>query len=231
VQPMTQETFLTTSARFQMLQGLARRAQKLERCELCSLALRSDHAHLVELAKRKLICTCDACAILFTSGQGGKFKRVPRRVLSLPQFEMSEAAWSSLMVPINMVFFYRSSLENRVIALYPSPAGAMESLLSLESWNEIVETNPVLNDLESDVEGLLVNRLEHSRPDASPRYYLLPIDECFKLVGLIRTHWKGLSGGTEVWEKLSEFFISLKERSIEKATIQPGSLREKEARA
>ncbi len=41
-------------------------------------------------------------------------------------------------------------------------------------------------------------------------YYLLPIDECYKLVGLIRMHWKGLSGGTEVWRELGEFFASLK---------------------
>ena len=46
-------------------------------------------------------------------------------------------------------------------------------------------------------------------------YYLLPIDECYRLVGLIRMHWKGLSGGTDVWRELGEFFTSLKGRSTE----------------
>ena len=45
---------------------------------------------------------------------------------------------------------------------------------------------------------------------SAAEYYLLPIDECYKLVGLIRMHWKGLSGGTDVWRELGEFFSSLK---------------------
>ena len=31
-------------------------------------------------------------------------------------------------------------------------------------------------------------------------------------------HWKGLSGGTEVWQELGEFFTSLKARSVEVQT-------------
>jgi hypothetical protein len=205
--------FTQSPGGFGALQQFARRERPIERCELCGLGLRSDHPHLVELAQRKLLCTCDACAILF-SGQGVKFKRVPQRVCSLPQFHLSDAEWNSLMIPINMAFFYRSSLENRVIALYPSPAGATESLLSLESWNEIVAHNSSLNEMESDVEGLLVNRLGHLRGGSPAEYYLLPIDECFKLVGLIRMHWKGLSGGAEVWQRLGEFFADLKARAV-----------------
>jgi hypothetical protein len=204
----------TESAGFETLRQFARRQRPVERCELCGAGLHSDHPHLVELAQRKLLCTCDACAILFSGQQGVKFKRVPRRVLSLPGFHLGDAEWNGLMVPINMAFFFRNSLENRVIALYPSPAGATESLLTLESWNDIVARNPVLNEMEPDVEGLLVNRLGQTRGYSD--YYLIPIDQCYKLVGLIRMHWKGLSGGAEVWEKLGEFFASLKARSVER---------------
>ncbi len=214
---------------FGTLRELARRQRPLERCELCGVDLRADHPHLIELAQRKLLCTCDACAILF-SGQGVKFKRVPRRVLFLPDFNLSDAAWNGLTIPINMAFFFRSSLENRIVALYPSPAGATESLLPLESWNDIVARNPILHGMESDVEGLLVNRLGYSRGYAAAQYYLLPIDECFKLVGLIRKHWKGLSGGAEVWSELGEFFAGLKTRSVqisaeisEESRIEEGS--------
>jgi hypothetical protein len=210
---MSTGPFTQSPNSFAALRQFARRERPVERCELCSVGLGPDHPHLVELAQRKLLCTCDACAILF-SGQGVKFKRVPRRVLALSDFHLRDTEWNSLMVPINMAFFYQSSLEKRVIALYPSPAGATESLLPLESWNEIVARNPRLNAMESDVEGLLVNRLGYSRGYSSPEYYLLPIDQCYKLVGLIRLHWKGLSGGTEVWQKLGEFFADLKARAV-----------------
>ena len=72
--------------------------------------------------------------------------------------------------------------------------------------------------MEADVEALLVNRLGLSRGHSAPEYYLLPIDECYKLVGLIRMHWKGLSGGAEVWQELGQFFSSLKSRGVEVAT-------------
>ncbi len=198
---------------FGALLQFARRERPLERCELCSLGLRHEHQHLLEVAQRKLICTCEACAILF-SGQGVKFKRVPRRVLSLPNFNLSDAEWNGLMIPINMAFFFKNSIENRMISMYPSPAGATESLLELEAWNDVAARNPVLSTMEPDVEALLVNRLGYSRGYSAPEYYLLPIDECYKLVGLIRMHWKGLSGGTEVWRELGEFFKSVKAKSV-----------------
>jgi hypothetical protein len=98
--------------------------------------------------------------------------------------------------------------------LYPSPAGAVESLLPLEAWAEIVRDNPALGGMEADVEALLVNRVGRSRADVPAEYYLVPIDECYKLVGLIRAHWRGLSGGTEVWQEIGRFFADLKTRAM-----------------
>ncbi|HEY4767248.1 MAG TPA: DUF5947 family protein [Candidatus Sulfotelmatobacter sp.] len=222
---MSAGQFTQSGDGFGALRQFARRERRIvERCELCSLELRTDHPHLIELAQRRLLCTCEACAILF-SGQGVKFKRVPRRVSSLPDFTLSDAEWDGLMVPINMAFFFKNSLEDRVVAMYPSPAGAMESLLALESWSDIAARNPVLEGMEADVEALLANRLGYSRGHSAPEYYLLPIDECYKLVGLIRMHWKGLSGGTEVWQELGQFFHSLKARAVDltqPSTVEKG---------
>jgi hypothetical protein len=117
------------------------------------------------------------------------------------------------MIPIEMAFFFKSSPQGKMIALYPSPAGPTESLLSLDTWADLVEMNPVLNEMQDDVTALLVNRVGHVRGAAPAEYFLVPIDECYKLVGLIRTYWRGLSGGTEVWREIGAFFTALKTKS------------------
>lgn len=112
------------------------------------------------------------------------------------------------MLPIQLAFFFESSPDGKVLALYPSPAGATESLLPLEAWDEIVGQNASLQTMQPDVEALLVNRVGEKRD-----YFIAPIDECYKLVGVIRMKWHGLSGGTEAWTAIDSFFSSLKDRS------------------
>jgi len=198
---------------FGVLRQFVRRPSAFETCEMCSKELAGTHQHLLNPVSRKLICACDACAILFSNQGQTKYKRVPRRVRFLSDFRMTDSQWDGLMMPINMAFFFKSTPQGRVIALYPSPAGATESLLSFDTWDEIELDNPVLLDMEADVEALLVNRIGHARGFSTPEYYVAPIDECFKLVGLIRSRWQGLSGGTEVWKEIGQFFGDLKARS------------------
>ena len=188
-------------------------SRAVERCELCSAELHHEHPHLVELVSRQILCACDACALLFDGPEGSKFKRVSRNVQFLPDFCMTDAQWDSLIIPINLAFFFHSSIEGRMVALYPSPAGAVESLLTLDAWNEIVESNPMLRVMQPDVEALLVNRISRTDRPTQPQYYIAPIDACYRLVGLIRAHWKGLSGGAEVWTQIDNFFAEIRTRS------------------
>jgi len=197
---------------FAALRQFARKRRAAEVCELCSIELAPEHQHLIEPAARKLVCACDACAILFSSQAGSKFKRVPRRTRFLPRFQISEAQWDGLMIPIELAFFFRDGSSGKVSAFYPGPAGATESLLSLEAWDEIEQENPALREMEPDVEALIANRVGATRGVAA-QYFIVPIDECYKLVGLIRLNWHGLSGGTEVWREVGNFFASLAERS------------------
>jgi hypothetical protein len=139
-----------------------------------------------------------------------KYKRVSRRAEHLIDFEITDGQWKTLLIPINMAFFFSTSVEGRVIALYPSPAGAVESLLPLEAWNEIAESNRALSRLRPDIEALLVNRVGYAHGLTQAEYYIAPIDECYKLVGLIRSNWRGLSGGTEVWTEIGRFFSDLR---------------------
>jgi Family of unknown function (DUF5947) len=91
--------------------------------------------------------------------------------------------------------------------------GPTESLLTLEAWEELEEDNPVLKEMERDVEALLVNRARGSND-----HLLVPLDECYKLVGLIRTRWRGFSGGREVWDDITRFFEDLRRRA---KTVKP----------
>ncbi|HKO96418.1 MAG TPA: DUF5947 family protein [Pyrinomonadaceae bacterium] len=198
---------------FAVLRRFVAQRAPVERCELCSAEVPGEHEHLVEPATRKMVCACQACAILFSGRAETRYRRVPRGIYCLSDFELTEAQWESLMIPINMAFFFHSSVAGKVVSLYPSPAGAMESLLDLESWQEILASNPVLSEMEPDTEALLVNRIR-----GASEYYLLPIDECYRLVGIIRAYWHGLSGGTEVWEAIGKFFNELKDKATEKET-------------
>lgn len=182
-------------------------SQPLEHCDLCSTPIASTHQHLFDPAFRRLICTCDGCAILFPGGET-KYIRVPRRIKALNNFEMPDAQWDSLYIPIGLAFFSHHSPAGRVIAMYPSPAGSMESMLALEAWAELERQNPILKTLQPDVEALLVNRIKGAR-----RYYMVPIDKCYELVGTVKTHWRGLSGGSAVWEAINAFFDKLQAAS------------------
>jgi hypothetical protein len=190
------------------LRRLARPIPRTERCALCSVGIAPTHRHLLEVASRNIICSCDPCALRFQDVVGGRFKLIPRGAHTLPGFQLTETDWERLALPINLAFFFHNSAAGKWTAMYPSPAGAMESLLPLESWNDLVTENPVLAEIEADVQALLVNRVGTAR-----EYFIAPIDNCYELVGLIRTYWRGLSGGEAVWRETGEFFARLAEQS------------------
>jgi hypothetical protein len=196
---------------FTNIQRFIRRGAEVENCELCGAVLAAEHTHLIDPAARKLACSCEPCALLFFDGNG-KYRRISRQIRFLPDFKMSGAGWDSLMIPISMAFFFFSSPQQKMAAMYPSPAGPMESLLTLEAWAGIVEANPSLKNMLPDVEALLVNRIG-SGQNAEAKYFIVPIDQCFKLTGLIRAHWRGLSGGAEVWEEVEKFFAGIEKNS------------------
>ncbi len=200
---------------FSTLQRFARRATQAamaaqERCELCGEPIPHEHRHLLEVDTRLILCVCQACSILFhqEAASNGKYRLVSKRRLYLEDFKLDNAQWEQLRIPVGLAFFFYSTPAERVVAAYPSPMGPNESLLQLHTWEDIARVNPILEQMEPDVEALLVNRARGAQD-----YFLAPIDECYSLVGLIRLRWRGLSGGQEVWKEISQFFESLRERS------------------
>jgi hypothetical protein len=202
----------TASSRLRRLAQAPRseRAEAQEHCDLCSAPIPSDHRHLLDLDSRELMCCCVPCKLLFDrDAAGGRhYRLIPDRRLQLHDFELDEATWDALRIPVDMAFFFHNTGAGRVVAFYPSPMGATESLLELRSWEELERANPVLSELEPDVEALLVNRAR-----GASSHWVVPIDDCYELVGLIRTRWRGLTGGKEVWEAIEAFFERLGRRA------------------
>lgn len=197
------------------LRTFVRKPPELERCELCSVSVAEQHHHLMDPQARRLLCVCNACAILFSSNGETRYRRVPRDVRYLNEFKLSDQAWNSLAIPIGLVFIYSTSLSDQILAVYPSPAGPTESAIDRESWQGLVEENPMLSKLSPDVEALLINRMNGAR-----EYFWAPIDECYKLTGIVRKYWRGFSGGDEGWHQIRCFFDRLKECSYPKAKAE-----------
>ncbi|HEY1971827.1 MAG TPA: DUF5947 family protein [Pseudonocardia sp.] len=181
-----------------------------ERCEMCGARIVEQHSHVVHLEHRSLLCTCRPCALLFTErGAGrGRYRAVPNRYLRDPTRPMAEADWDALRIPVRMAFFFHNSDLDRTLAFYPSPAGATESLLPLDSWQGGLGGTPLAAALEPDVEALLVGQT-----GGVSDCLLVPIDVCYQLVGLVRLHWKGFDGGTEAWRHIEAFFAELREQA------------------
>ncbi|MEV7013744.1 DUF5947 family protein [Streptosporangium sp. NPDC051022] len=181
-----------------------------EHCELCAEPIGSGHGHVVNVETRALICACRGCHLLFTAEGAamGRFLAVPDRYLYAPSFALSAADWDELQIPVRMAFFFRNSVLGRTVAFYPSPGGATESELPMETWDRIMAANPGLAGVLPDVEALLVDR----RGDRSA-CHLVPIDACYELVGLVRLRWKGFGGGQEAWDAIDAFFDGLRGHS------------------
>jgi hypothetical protein len=155
-------------------------------------------------------CTCRVCALLFdrTSAGSVRYKLVPERYLALGDLAIDAQRWAELKIPVGIFFLVRSTPENGLVACYPSPAGPTESLLDDSCWDALVAADARLAGLEPDVEALLVNRAHGAR-----EHFLVPLDACVALVAVVRTAWRGLSGGTRVWHDVAEFLARLRERS------------------
>jgi len=186
------------------LKAFAAPRPKVERCDLCHAPVAERHPHLYDGEKHTLRCLCVACGLLYSAQPRQGLRLVESHAKRLTNVVLDDALWDALSLPIQLAFFVGTEKAPHVEAYYPSPAGATLSALSLAAWDAVLDANPALRDLKPDVEALLVNRLGNSM-----QYYRVSIDHCYALVGLVRTHWRGFSGGAEVWAELEAFFAQL----------------------
>jgi hypothetical protein len=79
----------------------------------------------------------------------------------------------------------------------------------LEASTRMLTLASQVGSLELELQAhawLVVDLLERGDREA----FLAPIDDCYALVALIRSRWKGFAGGEEVWREIDGFFDRLR---------------------
>lgn len=183
-----------------------------KRCEMCAEPIADEHRHVVDVAGRQLMCVCRGCYLLFTDTAATlRYRAVPDRYLTFPDLAIDRRMWERLQIPVGLAFFFHNSALGRTVAFYPGPAGATESELDLQAWNDIRAADPRVDQPAADTEAVLVRTLD--TPEATPRGYLIPIDACYEFVGRLRMLWRGFDGGAEAHDYLDGFFTLLDQRA------------------
>jgi hypothetical protein len=180
----------------------ARRGAALERCELCSAVLGGEHRHVLDERSDTPLCVCRACSLLFEreAAGAGHYRLVPggrRRLQGVPT--------DLLDVPVGLAFFVKDD-NGRVLAHYPSPLGTTQSAVDADTWAEIERRAPALLAMRPRVQALLVRTTPRG---AGEQQWILPVDECYRLVAVIRMHWSGIAGGPALWREVARFFADL----------------------
>ncbi|MFF8596227.1 DUF5947 family protein [Streptomyces sp. NPDC015220] len=198
---------MTAGALARVIRGAAGlRARAAEHCALCGEPVSDEHRHLFDTAAdggEELLCACRPCSLLFTGAAAGdgRYRLVPRRRVRLPAVDTT-----ALGVPVGLAFFVVRR-DGTVTAHYPSPAGAARWEADAGAWERLVAGCPPLAALEPEVEALLVNTAR-----GADQHWITPVDDCFRMVAVVRREWRGLSGGGRVWPAVEDFFAQLTER-------------------
>lgn len=175
----------------------------VEHCHLCSAPLPERHRHVLdELAVDgdAVLCACPACALLFEREAAGRghYRLVPQRRQRLP-----DEPDLALGAPVGLAF-YVPGPTGGALARYPSPLGVTTAEIDVDRWAAAVAACPALASLEPRVEALLVDasRGAHER-------WIVPLDDCYRLVALVGRLWSGFTGGDAVRQGVRAFFEDL----------------------
>ncbi|EIV92999.1 DUF5947 family protein [Frankia sp. QA3] len=198
--------------------GLVRTGDDGERCDLCAAPVPDEHRHLLDESRDSLLCLCRACTLLFDrdAAARGHYRLIPRRRLRVVDLERDGSDPRALGIPVGLAFVIPGD-DGEVRARYPSPIGATRWELEPAAWCRLVARAPVLAGLTPRVEALLANTARNRR-----EFWIVPIDDCYRLVSIVRREWTGLSGGSRVWPAVDDFFAALPDRSRRGSPLSRG---------
>ncbi|WP_433533110.1 DUF5947 family protein [Micromonospora sp. CA-263727] len=196
---------MTAGALRRAIRRAGQRTATAERCGMCAGPVRPEHRHVWDRQDGELLCTCTPCSLLFEreAAGAGRYQLVPargRRLTGLPAEELN--------VPVGLVFFVKQE-DGRMLGHYPSPLGTTESEIDAAAWRAVAARSSELAELEPRVEAFLVWT---GMPRGGGQQWVVPVDDCFRLVTLVRRHWTGMSGGSAVWREIAGFFDDLGRR-------------------
>lgn len=195
---------MTTSALERVVRRAgAQRRSAGERCELCAAVRPDEHRHVLNQQSNEVLCICRPCGLLFEreAAARGHYRIVPER-----RVRLEGVSPSMLGVPVGLAYFVQQD-DGAVVAHYPSPMGATQWEIDAQAWAGVVGQCPALETMVPEVEALLVNTA-----GGSEHRWLLPIDDCYRLVAIVMEEWRGLSGGDRVWPEIQRFFAELTQR-------------------
>jgi hypothetical protein len=183
------------------------RAADVERCGLCGDPVGGRHRHVLDGGEdpghgAALLCMCVPCTMLFDRGGAGgrRYTLVPDR-----RTRLTGVATGPLGVPVGLAFVVPRD-GGGAVAHYPSPLGVTHNDVDPETWAAVAAESAALAGMRPDVEALLV--WTRAAGDLT-RQWIVGIDECYRLAGVVRRHWTGMSGGTAVWREVAGFFEKL----------------------
>ena len=172
-------------------------------CDLCGTSMPEDHRHLLELEERRIVCVCESCWALRSGeaqycppARGSSCSTTSTCPTSCGRGCASRSAW-----PSSFARTTASWRSTRAPPARPSPSS------ELEAWDELVGRNGVVGDIERDSEALVVDKLNDGIQAA-----IVPTDEAYRMVGLVKANWQGISGGQGVPAAVAGFFDELRAR-------------------
>lgn len=196
---------MTAGALQRAIRRAAQSSARVECCGLCAGVVGVQHRHVLDEQDSTLMCACTPCSLLFErdAAGGGRYRLVPTR-----RTRLAPTSVERLNVPVGLAFFVKQS-DGRVMAHYPSPLGTTESELAAAAWRTVAARSPALAELKPLVEGFLIWTGYRSGRD---QQWIVPVDDCYRLVAVIRQSWTGMSGGSAVWREIARFFADLDRR-------------------
>ena len=158
----------------------------------------TSHGHVVEPRAAARSCAPAGPATCCSPTRRRGRRPLPRRARPLPArpgVRARRGRWDALQIPVRRrLLLPQLRRSTGWWRFYPSPAGATESLLPLDAWDEVVAANPAW-----PTSSPTSRRCWCGAAGEGFECFLVPIDACYELVGLVRLHWKGFDGGEEAW--------------------------------